>query len=86
MKNIDTVAIWKDGVSKTAEVFSLRTIGNDLDTSVTFYYELRETGGEVLANGDLTMTGTDYITWNSTPDANTGAYNWAADRLNLIII
>jgi stress response protein SCP2 len=86
MKNISTVTIWKDGVSKTAELFALRCVGDDLATNAVFYYELRETSGEVLVTGNLTMNGTDYATWNNTVDANTAAYNWAATKLNLTII
>lgn len=86
MKNINTVTIWKDGVSKTAEVFALRSVGDDLATAATFYYELKETDGEVLTSGNLVMDGEDYQLWNVTPDANTEAYNWAAAKLNLTII
>jgi hypothetical protein len=86
MKNINTVTVWKDGVSKTAEVFALRSVGDDLATSATFYYELRETDGEVLVTGNLVMDGTDYASWNTTTDANRAAYDWAATRLNLTII
>lgn len=85
-EQIKTVNIWKDSVSKTAELFSLRVVGDDLATSATFYYELKETDGEVLATGNLVMVGTDYSDWNATTDANTEAYNWAAAQLNLTII
>lgn len=86
MVNISAVTIWKDGVSKTAEVFSLRSIGDDLATTATFYYELRATDGEVLTSGNLVIEGADYTAWNGNPDINTEAYNWAATELNLTII
>jgi hypothetical protein len=101
-KQISPVNIWVNGESKTAQVFGLRSINDDLETSATFYYELKEadvttqdadgndvtTTGQVLANGNLTMSGQTYADWGnqSGVDINTWAYNWAAGELNLTII
>lgn len=101
-KKIQPVNIWVNGEVKVAECLSMRSINDDLETSATFYYELKEadvvtqdidgndisTSGQVLANGNLSMTGQTYQDWGnqSGVDINTWAYNWAAGQLNLVII
>lgn len=102
MAQIQPVSVWKDGQVKTAEQFSLRSIGDDLQSSAQFYYELKEadvvsqdaegndvtTAGSVVAVGNLSISGQDYSDWGSQSgvDINTWAYNWAADQLSLTII
>jgi hypothetical protein len=98
MANIQPVQIWVSGEVKTAEVFTLRSINDDLETSATFYYELKEAdsvdpdgnpvSGSVLANGNQNMSGQDYTDWGnqSGTNINQWAYNWAATQLNLTII
>jgi len=102
MAQIQPVSVWKDGQVKTAEQFSLRSIGDDLETSAQFYYELKEadvttqdgegndvvTAGSVVATGNLGMSGQDYNDWGSQSgvDINAWAYDWAADQLGLVIV
>ena len=102
MAQIQPVSVWKDGQVKTAEQFSLRSIGDDLETSAQFYYELKEadvttqdsegndvvTSGSVVAVGNLGMSGQDYIDWGSQSgvDINAWAYDWAASQLSLTIV
>ena len=98
MANIQPVQIWSNGSLKTAEVFILRSIADDLETSATFYWEMKEAdsqdpdgnpiSGSVLANGNLGMSGQDYQDWGnqSGTNINTWAYEWAADQLNITII
>lgn len=98
MAQIEPVSVWKDGQVKTAEQFSLRSIGDDLESSAQFYYELKEaevadadgnvSGGSVLAVGNLGMSGQDYIDWGSQSgsDINQWAYEWAADKLNVVLV
>jgi hypothetical protein len=102
MAQIQPVSVWKDGQVKTAEQFSLRSIGDDLETSAQFYYELKEadvttqdsegndvvTSGSVVAVGNLGMSGQDYTDWGSQSgvDINAWAYDWAASQLSLTIV
>jgi hypothetical protein len=102
MAQIQPVSVWKDGQVKTAEQFSLRSIGDDLETSAQFYYELKEadvttqdsegndvvTSGSVVAVGNLGMSGQDYNDWGSQSgvDINAWAYDWAASQLSLTIV
>jgi hypothetical protein len=102
MAQIQPVSVWKDGQVKTAEQFSLRSIGDDLETSAQFYYEMKEadvttqdsegndvvTAGQVVAVGNLSMGGQDYEDWGtqSGVDINAWAYQWAAGELNVVLI
>lgn len=102
MAQIQPVSVWKDGQVKTAEQFNLRSIGDDLQSSAQFYYELKEadvttqdaegndviTYGSVVANGNLSMAGQDYSDWGAQAgaDINAWAYTWAADKLNVVIV
>jgi hypothetical protein len=86
-KAINPVAIWANGESKSANLFSMVSIQDDLSTSATFYYQLMESDTEAeptvstqLAQGNLTLGGTEYPTWDGS---NEWIMNWAAGKLNL---
>ena len=94
--NISPIQIWKDGQVKSAEVFNLRSIADDLATSAQFYYELAAAGvagedgitpaGEVLSTGNLSISGQDYDDWGDGSPINQWIYDWAAGQLGLTII
>lgn len=82
------VNIWYNGQIKTAEEFKLRVVGDDLETSATFYYELIDTAEPVqyvIAYGNVMITGTAYATWKLDANTNAYAYTWAAAELNLTL-
>jgi hypothetical protein len=91
--NIQPVSIWANGQSKQASELDARIIYDDLATSATFYYELKEatthdsegvaSGGAVLSVGNTSMDGEDYIDWDNSNEA---AYVYIAGKLNLTII
>jgi len=91
--NIQPVSIWSNGQSKQASELDARIIYDDLATSATFYYELKEaivhdengvaSGGAVLSVGNVAMDGQDYIDWDNSNEA---AYQYIAGKLNLVII
>jgi hypothetical protein len=91
--NIQPVSIWANGQSKSASELDARIIYDDLATSATFYYELKEavvvdeegasSGGSVLSVGNVSMDGQDYIDWDNS---NEQAYSYIAGKLNLVII
>lgn len=99
MKNIETIQIWSNGQSKQASVLDARIINDDLKSSCTFYYELKEPTvvtppleeggqetsviGSTLAEGNVTLSGEDYINWDGSNDY---AFNFIANELNLLII
>lgn len=94
MKTIQPVSIWVNGSVKTSTKFGMDSIFDNLEDSATFYYQLFSStldaeSNEVLtqlAQGNLSMTGTDYENWNDSPDINDAAYQWGATQLNLTII
>jgi uncharacterized protein YhfF len=99
MRNIEPVQIWSNGQSKQASVLDARIINDDLKSSCSFYYELKEAdtvtpsseeGGQnsvvsgiSLAQGNVSMSGQDYDNWD---DSNDSAYQFIADHLNLTLI
>lgn len=97
MAQIQPISIWKDGSVKTATEFTLRIIADDLATSCTFYYELKEgdvttqdadgndvtTSGVVLSVGNESMNGQDYQDWDGS---NTAAYSYVAGKLNIVLV
>lgn len=93
MKQIEPIGIWKNGESQEANLLNAYIINDNLATSCTFYYQLCSSGegteamplviGQTLADGNITMSGDDYINWD---DSNDAAYLYIAEKLNLTII
>ena len=91
--NIQPVSIWSNGQSKSASELDARIIYDDLATSATFYYELKEaivhdengvaSGGAVLSVGNVSMDSEDYQNWDNSNEA---AYQYIAGKLNLTIV
>ena len=82
MKIIEPIQIWQNGTVKTAELLNSYVVNDNLKTEAIFYYSLLSSSLELLSQGNLTMTGTDYENFTS----NDYAYNWVATQLNLVII
>jgi hypothetical protein len=88
MRNIQPIQIWKDGSLKSAEILDCRIVNDDLSSSCTFYWVLREPNSEImmmssLADGNYTISGEDYINWDGTNDSS---YNIIASQINVTII
>jgi hypothetical protein len=93
MKQIEPIGIWKNGESQEANLLNAYIINDNLATSCTFYYQLCSSGegteamplviGQTLADGNITMSGEDYLNWD---DSNNAAYLYIAEKLNLTII
>jgi hypothetical protein len=93
MAQIQPVTLWIQGTTKTANVFDLSIVNDDLATRAVLYYRLgSETTTEEnsstawLQDGNLTIDGESYQNWDADPSANEWIYNWAALQLNLTII
>jgi hypothetical protein len=80
---IQPVSIWYNGQSKQASELDARIIFDDLSTTAQFFYELKESEGATLSNGNVSMDGQDYIDWDNS---NEEAYIYVAGKLNLTII
>ena len=88
MKTITPQPIWIDGMSKLASVIYSQVNNDNMKDTATFYFQLYEqvdVNIVPLVNGKIDMTGNDYITYNSSNDANAYAWDWIATTLNVTI-
>jgi hypothetical protein len=87
MKNIQPIQIWKNGQQLTASVLDAIIINDNLSTSCTFYWMLKEDlddeVGQTLADGNATMTGEDYNNWDGSNDY---AFSYIAEQINVTIL
>jgi hypothetical protein len=94
MKTIQPIQIWMNGANRTAQVLDARIINDDLATSCTFYWELKEAStpatedtpeqsGASLAQGNVSMSGTDYENWDNS---NEEAYEYIAEKINVTLV
>ena len=92
---IQSITTWFNGEPQTVTNFTLISIKDDFETSATLYYELQKEilndemelkGYENIITATLDINGQDYKDWTSTPDANAWIYNWAANKLKLVLI
>jgi hypothetical protein len=92
---IQPVTTWFNGEPQTASNFTLISINDNFTTTAVLYYELQKEIVNVdteavsyknLVTANLDISGQDYQDWSVEPDANTWIYNWAAGKLNLVLI
>jgi uncharacterized membrane protein len=62
---IDSIRIWKNGVVYYADDINVVCVYDDLNTEAKFYYELKDNGGEVVTNGNVTITGQRYKNYST---------------------
>lgn len=94
MKAIQPVNAWFNGQQMQANNLGMILINDDLSSTATFYYQLLSvttdqdgnTTTQQLAQGNLTMSGTDYENWGASGSINDEAYTWAAQQLNLTLV
>lgn len=85
MKTIQPVSIWDNGQVLEAKILNCYAVNVTLGTSATFYYSLFAENegliGNMLAQGNLLMTGEAYTQW----EVDSYAWDWVAAQLNLTI-
>jgi hypothetical protein len=81
MKNIQPISIWDKGQNKQGHILNAFGTIVTLGKSAEFYFTISNEE-EQLAQGKLTLEGDDYQLW----DADTFAWDWIAEQLNLTII
>jgi hypothetical protein len=96
MAQIQPISTWYQGEERQATIFSLYGNGNNITSfgSASFQYQLieeivispDEKNSQTLVTGQLSINGADYEAYNLAPDANVFIYQWAADKLNLVLI
>lgn len=82
MKTIEPISIWEAGQLKEATILNTYAINVTLNTSATFWYGLISETNELLAQGNLIMSGEAYEQW----EIDSYAWDWVASSLNLVII
>lgn len=96
-KQIEPINVWVNGQSKLAQYLQVTGINDNYESSATNYWQMFtmlvdadgvETQGEAVAQGNLTISGQDYINWGDQPAMaiNEWIYNWVAEQLNLTIV
>jgi hypothetical protein len=93
MRKIEPITAWKNGEQLEANILNAYIINDNLESSCSFYYSLNTSGdgteamplvlGQVVAEGNITMSGQDYIAWDNSNEA---AYAYIAEKLNLTLI
>ena len=93
MKQIEPITIWKNGERQEANLLNAYIINDNLQSICSFYYSLCASGegteamplviGQTLAEGNITMSGDDYLAWDNSNEA---AYVYIAEKLNLTLI
>jgi len=89
MKPIEPITIWKNGESQEANLLVAYIVNDNLESACTFYYQLCSSGeqpdtiGQSLADGNVSMSGEDYLAWDGD---NNYAYTYIAQQLNLTLI
>jgi hypothetical protein len=66
----------------TAVILNSYCINDNLSNSATFYYALLSDTQVQLSQGNLTMTGEDYKTWQT----NQYAWDWIAEQIDVTIV
>lgn len=96
-KQISPISVWVNGESKEAKYLQVTCINDNYENSATNYWQMFtmnvdaegvESMGESVAQGNLTISGQDYINWGDQPAMaiNAWIYNWVANQLNLVIL
>ena len=90
---IQPITTWFNGEPQTATNFTLISINDNFTSSAVLYYELQKeivdgdsVSYENLITANLDINGADYQEWSATPDANAWIYNWAANKLKLVLV
>ena len=96
-KQIEPITVWVNGESKEAKYLQVTGINDNYESSATNYWQMFtmvvdaegvESQGEQVAQGNLTISGEQYVEWGDVPamSVNAWIYNWTAEQLNLTII
>jgi hypothetical protein len=93
MKKIQPVNAWKNGEQLEANLLNAIIIRDNMQDFAEFYYSLNAGGegtetmpliiGQVVAEGNITMSGDDYLAWDGD---NNYAFTYIAEKLNLTLV
>lgn len=70
----------------TATLLNIIGINDNLIDTAIFIYQLYTSQNILLQSNNLTMTGFDYETYNTSTDGNEYIYQWTATQLGVTLI
>jgi hypothetical protein len=88
MKQIQPVEIWLNGLVQTGNYINAFIKNDNLQDTAIFFWSIFNSDTEMiqLSQGDLTLTGEDYLLWDTSNDINQAAYDWICFQLGLTLI
>jgi hypothetical protein len=81
--DVNPVKVWKDGQTVDGVDLDVDVAYEDLDKMVRFYYQLKDSAGVQIANGNVEVTGKDYDDYKTLPNHAQRAYNIVLRHLRL---
>ena len=92
--SIQPVQIWTNGTAALGNYIDARIVNDNLSDYAQFYWQISNKttdseGAETkqsLAQGNTSISGTDYDTWSEAADVNLAAYQYICEQLNLTLI
>lgn len=92
--SIQPVQIWTNGTAATGNYIDASIVNDNLSDYAQFYWQISSVttdseGAETkqsLAQGNTSISGTDYDTWGQSADVNLAAYEYICTQLNLTLI
>ena len=92
--SIQPVQIWTNGTAATGNFIDASIVNDNLSDYAQFYWQISNVttdseGAETkqsLAQGNTSISGTDYDTWGQSADVNLAAYEYICTQLNLTLI
>ena len=91
--SIQPVQIWTNGTAATGNNIDASIVNDNLSDYAQFYWQISSVttdseGQETkqsLAQGNTSISGTDYDTWGQSADVNLAAYEYICTQLNLTL-
>jgi hypothetical protein len=80
---VNPVKVWKNGASVNGVDLDVAVAYEDFENMVRFYYELKDSTGAQIANGNVEVTGADYDDYKSKPNHDKRAYQIVLRYLRL---
>jgi len=81
--NVNPVKVWRDGKTLDGVDLDVDVAYEDLDKMVRFYYQLKDSTGVQIANGNVEVTGDDYEEYKTKPNHAQRAYQIVLRYLRL---
>jgi len=92
--SIQPVQIWTNGQASSGNFIDASIVNDNLSDYAQFYWQISNvtTDSESaetkqsLAQGNTSISGTDYDAWGQSSDVNLAAYEYICTQLNLTLI